>query len=561
MSHQRRRANLTLLAAAAVWGTTAAHADSPWLYGIHWYGDPATSQVEAMTGGKGIWCLEIVETNSDIWWGAAWQRDNRFNAMISRGHTLIVRIERNWGETVPYDGHLSEYLGAVTASAQALADVCHIWQIGNEMNLYGEWGGNALTPAAYINMYRQIRAAIHAVPSSLGPQVVLLGPVSPGEVVGGVRHTSGSSYLAQMCALLDPDEIDGFALHAYAAPWNDAVAARAELQAGYASQLAIIDAAGFYDKTVHITEWNRRVDNPGNAAAEAQSAQFLHGAFADLDSWNSTPGNHPVSSAEWFIYDDSPGWEQYSILHMLPLNPRGADADLWDAFQFACTQDYPAGTPDGFVPVMVDGAPLGANVAAESAQVTTDSNFNADNTGAMAIDGIVDAGSKWTSAGSVPPHWLELDSGVERLLSGIVVRHAGAGGEPGYFNTEAFRLETRVTDSDLWRVDSTVYNDQSNASTLRRYLAPRAARFVRLFISDPGIDNYARIPEFEVYAAVPGDFDLDNDRDMLDVAAMQNCWVGCGACIACFPAHQNGDETLDSLDVQEFLSRLSGPVE
>jgi hypothetical protein len=33
-------------------------ADSPWIYGIHWYGDPNGSVVESMSGGKGIWTLE-----------------------------------------------------------------------------------------------------------------------------------------------------------------------------------------------------------------------------------------------------------------------------------------------------------------------------------------------------------------------------------------------------------------------------------------------------------------------------------------------------------------------
>ena len=338
-------------------------ADSPWLYGIHWYGDPNGSLVESMTGGKGVWSLENVLTDSDIWWGPQWQRDNRFFQMVERGHTIITRIERNWGETVPYPENLASYMTSVQAAAEALADVCHIWQIGNEMNLYGEWGGNELTPAAYVDMFRQIRAAIKAVPSPLGEQIVLLGPVSPGDVIAGVRHTEGNDYLGQMCDLLAPDDLDGFAMHAYAAPWHDANTSRAELQAGYLSQLAVINSKDFADKPVHVTEWNRRVE-PIDSYNEAQSAQFLLAALGDLHTWNQTPGAHPISSACWFIYQyDSGAWANYSIEYLHGVGPGGPDNDLWDAFQSACTLDLPTAEPVPSTPLICDGFPDGVNVA------------------------------------------------------------------------------------------------------------------------------------------------------------------------------------------------------
>ena len=82
-----------------------------------------------------------------------------------------------------------------------------IWQIGNEPNLYLEWDGDLLSAAAYVEMFVPIREAITSVSSPLGEQIVLLGPVSPGEVIGGVRHTAGNDYLGQMCDLLTADDI------------------------------------------------------------------------------------------------------------------------------------------------------------------------------------------------------------------------------------------------------------------------------------------------------------------------------------------------------------------
>jgi len=537
-----------------IWTTLAARSDdSPWLYGIHWYGDPAGSAVESMTGGKGIWSLETVQTNGDVWWTAAWQRDYRFLDMVDRGHTLIVRIERNWGETVPYPENLTQYLVDVQAAAATLADVCHIWQIGNEMNLYGEWGSNELSPAIYVDMFNQIRAVIKAVPSPLGEQIVLLGPVSPGDVQAGVRHTEGNDYLGQMCDLLTPADLDGFAIHAYAAPWYDAPTARGELQAGYISQLAVIDSKGFADQPVHMTEWNRRVE-PINDYNEAQSAQYLHGAFLDLHGWNQMIGAHAVSSACWFIYQyDSGVWANYSIEYLREVGPGGPDNDLWDAFQYACTLDLPTAQPAPADPLMYAAIPDGTNVALASVGVWTDSGAS----GGDAIDGIIAADSKWTSDGTPPPHWLQLDLGQLRQVTGFIVRHAGAGGEPDYFNTRTFHLETAPSESGPWQIDAAVFNADWEDSTARLYYEPRALRHVRVFITDPGIDNYARIPEFEVYALTPpGDYDGNGHVDLADFAPFAFCMQGPDNVYApehfCLSGDADGDTDVDLADFAVF---------
>ena len=526
--HAARRMTMGLITAAVLIGP-AARADSPWIYGIHWYGDPNGSIVENMTGSKGIWTLETVLPYSDTWWQASGQHW-KFQQIVARGHTIICRIEPNWGKAIPLPGEdFNQYLADVTASAQTLADVVHIWQIGNEMNLYGEWGGNELDPVTYIDAFKQIRAAIKSVNSPLGEQIVLVGPVSPGDVAPGVRHTSGNAYIAQMCQQLTEADFDGFALHAYGAPWLDQAAARADLQSGYTSQLAVIDAEGFAAKPVYITEWNRRI-SPINDYNEAQSAQFLHGAFSDLAAWNSTTGAHPIVCACWFIYVDDAGWANYSIEYLHGVGPSGQDNDLWDGFQYACTLNLPAGYPEpDSETLMLDAFPPGNNIAPASVSVTTSSNYNASNGGDNAIDGIVDGDHKWTSLNLAPPHWLQLDLGSVRKLSGMVVRHAGDGGEPSYYNTEAFRLETAASAAGPWEIQSQVANPAQASVTTRRYKATTPVQHVRLYITDPGIDNYARIPEFEVYEAGPGDTDADGDVDRADFSVFVDCYGGPGA--------------------------------
>jgi PKD repeat protein len=317
---------------------------SPWIYGIHWYGDNyAGSDVEAMTGGKKIWVLETVT----IWDG--WtisDQIQKFQTIVDRGHTLVIRIQPRWGWSIPAPGaERDQYLDAVEAAAQQAKNVSHIWQIGNEMNLYGEYGGGVLGAQEYIDYFKQVRQRIKNVSSPLGPQIVLVGPVSPGAYFQEVRHTDGLQYLGQMCNLLNANDFDGFALHAYGAFWEDANGARWDFQngsGGYAAQLEVIDSYGFYDKPAFILEFNRQTPNK-DAWQESQTAQFIIGAYQDLQAWNSNPNHHPIICATWFIYADVGGWEIFSLRHLRDKNPRGVDQDVWDSFQYACSLNIPAG--------------------------------------------------------------------------------------------------------------------------------------------------------------------------------------------------------------------------
>ncbi len=118
----------------------------------------------------------------------------------------------------------------------------------------------------------------------------------------------------------------------------------------------------------------------------------------------------------------------------------------------------------------------------------------------LAVDGALSVASKWTSAeGTPPPHTLIVDLGMERPVTGCVVSHAGAAGELPGFNTQSFKIETANLLTGPWTNRAMVDNpSQENVSTIL-IEPPAPVRFVRLVITDPGMDDFARIPEFEVY--------------------------------------------------------------
>ncbi|MFZ7946931.1 endo-beta-N-acetylglucosaminidase [Neobacillus sp. 19] len=112
-----------------------------------------------------------------------------------------------------------------------------------------------------------------------------------------------------------------------------------------------------------------------------------------------------------------------------------------------------------------------------------------------ALDGNVK--SKWCALGDAP-HWLKVDLGGQYSIAKFVIHHAQAGGEPGAFNTQAFRIEVS-TDGENW-TEAVKVTDNS-AAVSEHSITLTNARFVRLWTDKPtqGGDQAARIYEFEVY--------------------------------------------------------------
>lgn len=155
------------------------------------------------------------------------------------------------------------------------------------------------------------------------------------------------------------------------------------------------------------------------------------------------------------------------------------------------------GTSDG----MNDDTPLGVNLARTAVSWAADSNYSSSFNGAKAIDGVISGGSKWTTTNTPPPHWLALDLGGTKMVNGFIVRHAGAGGEETYYNTKNFSLQSAPSISGPWTDECVVDNSAQASVTTRSYNFPKPMRYVRLYITNAGIDNYARIPEFEVWGS------------------------------------------------------------
>lgn len=337
------------LATLAVNATMAmvARADNPYLYGIHWWGhtagqavDPVPAQMlDAPTYGG--WSLETVITHSASWWQASYFT-GLYSSLSAQNVSIITRVDYDWGQTVPSPTN-PNYSGwpnhVVTNVVNTLKHGSHIWLIGNEPNIVGEgngWPDNHVTPAGYAQIYRNVRNAIHntAQPSPHGQHVVLVAAPSPGGIITGVRWMDGNQWLGQVLDNIPANEVDGIAIHAYGGGLGG-------FQAGYISQLQLIDSKGLQTKPVYLTEWNQ-------VSSEAVTAQFLRDAFASVHNWNQTAGNHNIVSMCWFVYDANQqaggGWNNYAIeFYRNNGLPLGDPGNLFTAYEQTVDLRYPAG--------------------------------------------------------------------------------------------------------------------------------------------------------------------------------------------------------------------------
>jgi len=363
---------LLLGCAAAIF---AAAIDSPYLYGIHWYGKTDSisvgqrTDVEDMSGDKGIWDLEIAHVDSSA--APAWDLPSYFvghsqKVTQGKGNSLIFRLHPYWSRNVPHASDpytLTQYANDCKSAANTLKDYVHIWQIGNEVNINGEnnrWGGSGYnvpwepTPAQYADTYIACRDKIHEITPNTTPaaQFVLMQPVSPGNAIGGTRYMDGNEFLwRQIDAVSDKGKIDGFGIHAYAPP-SAADYGVESFMDDIREQLMIIDQFGLGDRPVFITEWNKHMPNQAHAEI---GAKFCHRIFTALNAWNTGSGgewpghpNHNIVAATWFVYPKDFGWDEYALQYWkTQIASTDKDVNPWYSFNYACGLGYASGAYGG----------------------------------------------------------------------------------------------------------------------------------------------------------------------------------------------------------------------
>jgi PKD repeat protein len=491
-------------------------AQSPYIYGIHDH-DPNPQEylnrIEA--GGATGWVTATVAIGSD-------PNDHGggdFTWLANRGHTVIVRLNNGYcpNGTIPEPARYDDFAQRA-ANYVAASNGASIWVIGNETNLAGEWplvNGRLqfVSPQDYATLFRKVFNAIKAVrpdarvvPQALAP---FAGPYNPGETCGYPHDGNPLNwvhYMNQMLtAIKSTGGVDGIAVHINSRGYSYSdIHSTQKVSAGgqdlffsfyvYKDWIDHGIPTDLYHLPIYATESNGIHYWSGNHPEDPASHYepgWVQEVYAEIDRYNSTaaatgkPIYRCVNMYRWCGWCD--GWNidgsPYEGQILFDLEQAVAAGYRW---------------PDGSAPPPPP-IPTGDNLARDAAAWAVSSSYSSDYGGDRATDGVVSASSKWTSDGLSATSWLALDLGSEARVNGFIVRHAGDAGELHSYNTQAYLLEAGDSLTGPWTTLVTVDNSQQEASTTSVLADGVTTRFVRLFITDAGIDTYARIPEFEVY--------------------------------------------------------------
>lgn len=107
---------------------------------------------------------------------------------------------------------------------------------------------------------------------------------------------------------------------------------------------------------------------------------------------------------------------------------------------------------------------------------------------------------KWASVHDKTPHWLRIDLGDNYEIHKVVLRHEGACGEGGNFNTSDYRLQRSDSPDGPW-IDLMEPVRGNTEDVTSHEFSPVQTRYVRLFIEKAEQDSNqcARIFAVEIY--------------------------------------------------------------
>lgn len=488
--------------------------ESPYLYGIH---DQSPSPQEWLNHLNNAGVTGWVTATVAIGHNPGDTGGDDFRWISNQGHGVICRINNSYSPdgTIPV---VSEYGNFATRCANYVANTqgCSLFVIGNETNLSNEWPRvngwrTYISPQDYANCFRQCYNAIKAVRPSAKVICQALapfgGPYGPGADHDG-NPLTWIEYMNQMLtAINSTGGIDGIALHINSRgyTYNDV----------HSTQKVL----GLYFSFYVYKDWIN-LGTPASLrtlpyyATECNGIYYWDGGFPECTDINNPSCSYQNDWLEW-IYEEINSWNQSraasgeGIIRCVNMYRWCSHCDGWNIDEAAKKAQILADLDDAAAAryrwdyTFTSDPPTGSNLSLGAAAFQTDSVYGPQWGGDKAIDGIVSAQSKWTSAGSAPPHWLSLDLGNSYTVTGYVVRLPGDAGEPAYYNATGFELQIANSLAGPWSTEATVNNTAQASVIYRSYVTPKQIRYARLYLTGPGIDNYARIPEFEVWG-IPG---------------------------------------------------------
>lgn len=142
--------------------------------------------------------------------------------------------------------------------------------------------------------------------------------------------------------------------------------------------------------------------------------------------------------------------------------------------------------------------PTGVNAAIDAAGWAASGVYGLGFGGDNVYRGSVSATLKWVS-GAGSGHWLALDLGADLTVNGITLKFEGYMREDVRFNIRAGTIEKGTTLAGPWSVVQ-AFSNPGRMSIIHCLFSPsETIRYLRVNITDSGLDQYARLLAVEVY--------------------------------------------------------------
>lgn len=293
--------------------------ESPYIFGMH---DRGAEQYMDWSGRPG-WVLVTEELGRDPNdWGS-----RSYGDLVEKGCGVIARLNYGYHD----DGTLprSQYYGDFARRCGNFverSDGCHVWVIGNEMNLAverpgGPEHGEPITPELYAKAFELCRDEIRLRKGHAEDQVIT-GAIGPWNVQTPYEGNPGGDWIVYFRDMLNllRGHVDGMAIHTYArsADPREIVSERRmdppfeTRRKMFRTYIDFMEAIppGLWHLPVYITETDQNVP-----WLDANNG-WVQEAYAEINRWNSDPIHQKIRTMilyrwerhvgdVWYIQDKS----------------------------------------------------------------------------------------------------------------------------------------------------------------------------------------------------------------------------------------------------------------
>lgn len=286
----------------------------PYIFGMHDRGGEHLLLAKARPG----WVLVTEGIGSDPYnFGGSDYTD-----LAYKGLGVMVRLNYGYegAGTIPHSSLYDDFARRCGNFVERSLG-CHVWIIGNEMNLPYERPGNAngvggevITPQLYARCYEKCRTEIRRRASHAEDQVVVgaVGPWNMQTTYAGNKNGDFRKYLADILANLT--SVDGISLHTYTHGTDPGlITAETRMKAPYAHLhndfrvyqdfMAAIPER-FRDRPVYITETDQYDEwlNADNG--------WVQTAYREINDWNRDTAHQPIQALILFRWTGSQAGNQ-----------------------------------------------------------------------------------------------------------------------------------------------------------------------------------------------------------------------------------------------------------